>query len=470
MVAEKPKNDNFLYGLAIGFGIVLAIGLLWSYFSFKRQVAYYQNRIYPQVFLDTVNFGGKTTQELQNYYSQKSQQLSPLQIEVLYKGNPIATFSAEKLKVAYNSQEMSTAAFAIGHSSNNLFRFQEQLANFFRLKEYRLPTIINYDKSSIQEFIENSEQKYNLPARNALFKFENGKVVQFRKETLGLKISSESFLKEFDELIFSLKVNPNNKKISLIDTIIEPEITLEKANDYGIVEEIAIGKSNYSHSIPERIHNVILAASKFDGVLIPKNKVFSFNDAIGDISSSTGYQPAYIIKAGKTVLGDGGGVCQVSTTLFRAALNAGLPIVERNAHAYRVGYYENDSGPGFDATVFSPTADLKIENNTPAYILIQTEIDKNKNLLYFHFYGKKDGRKVDISPVTIFDIQPALPDVHQDDPTIAKGTTKQVDFAAPGAKTTFNYEVTLNGQTLTQRKFYSNYRPWAAVYLVGTKE
>ncbi|OGK34911.1 hypothetical protein A3F58_03750 [Candidatus Roizmanbacteria bacterium RIFCSPHIGHO2_12_FULL_37_9b] len=201
--------------------------------------------------------------------------------------------------------------------------------------------------------------------------------------------------------------------------------------------------------------------------MIPKGSVFSFNDTVGDISSLTGYKPAYIIKSGKTVLGDGGGVCQVSTTLFRAALNAGLPILERTAHAYRVGYYENDSKPGFDATVFAPNPDLKIKNDSPASILIQTEVDQVNNLLYFRFYGKKDQRKIEISQVTVYDVVPPLPEIRQDDPTLKKGVIKQVDFPAWGAKAVFNYKVSNDDKVLFEKKFFSNYRPWQAVYLVG---
>ena len=208
----------------------------------------------------------------------------------------------------------------------------------------------------------------------------------------------ESTLSDFDNLVQSFKKDRKNKVINIKPRIIDPEITLASINNYGIEELISEGRSDYSHSIPERIHNVILAASKFNGVLIPPGKIFSFNEAVGDISSLTGYKPAYIIKEGKTVLGDGGGVCQVSTTLFRAALNAGLQIVERYPHAYRVLYYENDMKPGYDATVFSPTVDLKIKNDTPAHILIETEVDENNNLLYFRFFGKKDNRKIEIGP------------------------------------------------------------------------
>ena len=100
-------------------------------------------------------------------------------------------------------------------------------------------------------------------------------------------------------------------------------------------------------------------------MLIPPGGTISYNEIVGDISAATGYQPAYIIKDGRTILGDGGGVCQVSTTLFRAGLSAGLPILERHPHAYRVHYYEEGGyKPGLDATVFAPGVDLKMKNDT----------------------------------------------------------------------------------------------------------
>lgn len=147
-----------------------------------------------------------------------------------------------------------------------------------------------------------------------------------------------------------------------------------------------------------------------------------------------------------------------------------MPIIERNPHAYRVSYYENDSKPGFDATVFAPNVDLKIKNNTPAYILIQTEVDKEKNLLFFKLYGKKDNRKVEISPVSLWDVNPPPSPLYQEDPTLKKGVIKQIDFPAWGAKTNFHYKVIKDGKTIFEKDFFSSYRPWQAVYLVGTAE
>ncbi len=167
-------------------------------------------------------------------------------------------------------------------------------------------------------------------------------------------------------------------------------------------------------------------------------------------------------------MGDGGGVCQVSTTFFRAILNAGLPIIERRAHSYRVSYYEQGSSPGLDANVYDPTTDLKFKNDTPGYLLIQTLIDSASSTLIFEIYGTSDGRVTTISKPVVTDITPPSEDLYIDDPTLPQGEIKQIDWKAWGAKVWFNYIVERGEETIYQKTFYSNYRPWQAVYLRGT--
>jgi len=461
----RNYRGNSLLFLLIIIGLI-AIGSIG--YIFLKQEKNIGSKIYPNVYLDKQNFGLKSRQDIINFYNKKTSKLNGSSVTVLFANEPVATYSAQALGLKFDGKTIAERAFLIGRSSNMPSRYLQKILTIFNLRKFYFDSQIVYNNSDLKDFLSTSEDKYNLPAKNALFKFENGKVIEFRKESNGLKILTDKFLPDFDKAVNGFKNDPANKKVVLNSEIIKPEIKLSDINEYGIEEFIAEGKSDYTHSIPQRIHNVILAASKFNGVLIPKGKTFSFDETIGDISALTGYQPAYVIKEGKTVLGDGGGVCQVSTTLFRAALNAGLPIIERNAHAYRVGYYENDSQPGFDATVYAPTVDLKIKNDTPGYILIETEIDEEKNLLTFKLYGKKDNRRVEISKATVYDVVPALPPKYQDDPTLKKGVTKQVDFAAGGAKAFFSYKVFQGDKSTVDTKFYSNFRPWAAVYLVGT--
>jgi len=465
----KHSKQNLFFLKVIFFTVLFTITSLLLILNYiKTQENTLNNRIYPNVYVDNINVGWKTNNEAINIVSKKYKNLNKIKITIEFDNTPIATFSAKKINIESDTKEVIDRAHLIGRMSYFIPRFQQRFLTIFNLKKYNFVTSVKYKKEPIEEFIQFTEETYNKPAKNALFKFENEKVISFRQEENGLKIESEKFLSDFNKAIFNLKSGPQNIKIKLNSKIIKPEITLAKANNFGIEELIATGQSNFSHSIPERIHNITLASSKFNGILIPPNKEFSFNENIGDISVSTGYKPAYIIKAGKTVLGDGGGVCQVSSTIFRAALNSGLPITERSAHAYRVSYYEQDSKPGFDATVYNPTVDLKFKNDMGNYILIQTEIDLENNILTFNFYGKRDGRTIEISPVLVYDVQPPLPDSYQEDPTIKRGITKQVDFPAWGAKAEFVYKVKKNNKITFEKKFYSSYRPWQAIYLVGT--
>lgn len=448
---------------------VFLILVVSAFFYIFRQEQVLKNKIYPSIYINAMNFGNRSKKQVVDYFEGKNKLLKTVSLTVFYQETPIATLSGTQLNIRYDSQGISERAYLIGRSPHFISRLYQKLAAILGWQTFNISASLGYDKDQLFDLVDNMKENYDIPAKNALFKFENGRVASFRQEEKGQEIQTESFLNSVDKKIHALEKNRENIVTKVETKIIEPGITLAHSNDFGIEEFIGEGKSDFTHSIPERIHNLTLAASKFDGVLIPKNSIFSFNDTVGDISSFTGYKPAYIIKSGKTVLGDGGGVCQVSTTLFRAALNTGLPIVERVAHAYRVGYYENDSQPGFDATVYAPSPDLKIKNDTNTSILIQTEVDENNNLLYFRFYGKKDNRKVEISPVIVYDVVPPLPEIRQDDPTLKKGIVKQVDFPAWGSKAVFTYKVTKEGKT-DEQKFLSVYRPWQAVYLVGTAD
>jgi vancomycin resistance protein YoaR len=256
--------------------------------------------------------------------------------------------------------------------------------------------------------------------------------------------------------------------VMLVVTTQSPAVGLGDVNSMGIKERLGVGRSTYFHSIPGRVYNVELAASRINGTVVKPGEEFSFNKAVGEVSGATGYKPAYIIANGRTELGDGGGVCQDSTTAFRAALDAGLPITSRRGHAYRVGYYEQDAKPGLDATVYAPSTDFKFLNDTPAYLLIQTIVDSPNRSLTYVIYGTSDGRTSAITDHVVWGATPPPPDIYQDDPSLPAGTIKQVDWKAPGAKAKFIYTVTRNGEVITNETYTTNYKPWASIYLRGT--
>ena len=326
-----------------------------------------------------------------------------------------------------------------------------------------------YDNQKISDITAEITNKLNREPVNSVFVFEEGRVKEFTPSRDGVKVN-EGLLSQM--IIGNLRtLEETNTEISNIIapvSLTPPQVKTSDVNNLGIKELIGRGVSYFAGSIPGRIHNINLAASKFMGVIVPPGETFSFTKTVGDISAQTGYKQAYIISQGKTILGDGGGVCQVSTTLFRAALNAGLPILERTAHAYRVGYYEQASPPGLDATVYSPTVDLKFKNDTPNHILIQTRADNKKMMLTFEIYGIKDGRIAAITKPQITNQIAPPPDVYQDDPTLPIGKITQTEHKAWGATVIFNYTVERSGEIIYKKIFTSKYQPWAAVYLRGT--
>lgn len=181
-------------------------------------------------------------------------------------------------------------------------------------------------------------------------------------------------------------------RADLVIKTTEPEISAKTLKSLGITGLVSTGYSYFWGSPANRLHNIRVGASKFNGVLVKPDENFSFIETLGPVDASTGYLPELVIKEKKTVPEYGGGMCQVSSTAFRAALNAGLPILERTPHAYPVQYY---LPYGVDATVYIPKPDLVFQNDTGHYIFIQTHIDGSR--LTFDFYGTKKNQTVSFS-------------------------------------------------------------------------
>ncbi len=448
------------------FGVILGLFFFLS-FLFLGYRYLYANKIYPGVFVDGVDFGGKPESAVLDYYAKKNETFQNTRF-IFTLDSHTATISAKELAFGYNRQLLADQAFLIGRSDNIISNIS--IVTQAYMNGINLPPSYSYAEDKLQSFLQPLSDQVDIAPVNAQFTFQNNKVTAFRPSIDGRTIDIETLKKLLEEKTLAVVKSGKPLTITLAVPVkvLKPKITTAQANNLGIKELVASGKSLYYHSIPSRIYNIGLAASRLNGTLIAPGEVFSFDAAVGDISSLTGYKQAYVISGGKTVLGDGGGVCQVSTTLFRAALNAGLPIVERHQHAYRVGYYEEDSPPGIDAAIYTPTVDLKFTNDTGHYLLIQTVNDPDNLSLTFNLYGTKDGRHVTINAPVILSTSPAPPPLYQDDPTLPQGTIKQIDFAAGGMDVYFTRVVTKDGKILDNDKFVSNFRPWQAVYLRGT--
>lgn len=340
----------------------------------------------------------------------------------------------------------------------------------FRFGDQSLEARIFVDLQKMTEFFEPIAKAIDRPTVDATFRFEDGKIKEFTPAIDGQKLDVEAAVASVEGKV-SVDNLENDKivNLKLPVAVTAAKVANEKINALGIKELIGRGVSYFAGSIANRAYNIGLGAGRINGTLVAPGEVFSFNSSVGEVSGNTGYRQAYVISSGRTVLDDGGGICQVSTTVFRAALNAGLPIVSRTGHAYRVGYYEQRGfGPGLDATVWSPSVDFKFKNDTAQYILVQTVYDAANARLEVDLYGTSDGRRVKMTDPVVSDLKPPPPEIRQDDPTLPKGTVKQVDFAAWGAQVYFTRKVYRGDELIADDTFKTNFRPWQAIYLVGT--
>ncbi len=463
------KHISVFIKSAFWFFVGIALGLFFTisfFFIFFQKV--YGDLVFPGVYVNGVNFGGKSEKDVVEYFDNQNAAIANTTFTFQH-GEDIATASAGTLILGYNSELLANQAILIGRSHfilSDIFLIFSAFIN-----GVYLPPSYSYSDSQLTTLLSPIEKKTYIAPVDAVFKFSNNRVTTFKPSSDGEEISMDDIKDTLSEKIpniLSEKI-PQNITINLPVTTLKPKISTNDANNLGIKELIGTGTSLFQHSIASRIYNVELAASRLNGILIAPGEVFSFDKALGDVSAFTGYKQAYVISGGHTVLGDGGGVCQVSTTFFRAALSAGLPIVERHAHDYRVGYYEEDGPPGIDATVYVPSVDLKIKNDTGYSILVQSVVDPDTLRLTFNFYGTDDGRKVTMTTPIVTNIIPAPPPLYTDDPDLPKGQIQQTDFAANGAHVSFSRTVTKNGVTLDNDTFVSNYQPWQAVFLRGTK-
>lgn len=310
----------------------------------------------------------------------------------------------------------------------------------------------------LQDEIASTTDKDPIEAK---FEIKDGRVMEFQASQDGFKLNIEaSFAKLESELI-----DNKQSQIELVKTELKSKVLTSDINGFGIGEIIGVGESDFSGSPKNRRHNIKNGADSLNGVLIKPDEEFSLNNALGKINAATGYLPELVIKGNKTIAEYGGGLCQIGTTMFRAALAAGLPITQRRPHTYRVSYYEP---AGTDATIYSPWPDVRFINDTGNHILIQSRIEGDD--LYFDFWGTKDGRAVEITEPTIYNIVRPGPTKYIETLDLKPDEKKCTESAHNGADAYFDYKVTYQDGEIKEKRFSSHYVPWRAVCLIGVEE
>jgi vancomycin resistance protein YoaR len=335
---------------------------------------------------------------------------------------------------------------------------------------------VGLDPKALRDALTDLAPLVNRPPANARFYFDDNtrQLVLIESARVGRTLNVEASIQAINE---ALGRGEHTVPLQIVET--QPAVTdSATAEQLGITQLIGSYTSYFYGSSAARIQNIQAAAARFHGVLVAPGETFSMGQTLGDISLENGFAEALIIYGGRTIKGVGGGVCQVSTTLFRAVFFAGFPVVERYSHAYRVSYYEQTpSGgvdpnlAGLDATVYFPLVDFKFTNDTPYWLLMETYVNPAASTLTWKLYSTSDGRTVTYETSGPQNVVPAPKPLFEVNPELDAGQIKQVDWAANGADVVVTRTVWRNGQVYFQDTFRTHYEPWQAVcqYGPGTK-
>ncbi|MGQ9675920.1 MAG: VanW family protein [Chloroflexota bacterium] len=332
----------------------------------------------------------------------------------------------------------------------------------------------------LKEYLDSIAKKIDRPATNARFNYDEstGELSLLRPSVDGRKLDITAAAD-----LIKQQAPTDERTVGLPVAIINPLVKAEDIGKLVVKDLIEEASTSYAGSVPERAHNIELAVSRLNGVVVAPGQVFSFNDELGPVTLDSGFQIGWGITISGTnmvtVPSEGGGICQVATTLFHPVFWAGYPIVERIGHLYWIPRYgEPPKGlKGLDATVDTTLdkngnviyeVDFKFENNTSNPILIQAGTD-GKNV-YFSLYGTKPDWQVKVDGPIIEDVVKASNEtVRQEDPTLPVGKEIMIEQARDGFKSTIVRTVTRGGEVVSKQEFVSRYRPSRNVIVVGTK-
>lgn len=357
----------------------------------------------------------------------------------------------QKLGLTVDAQKSAKRSYLVGRQGT-LFQQLVLRTKLMLQKPYSVKPVFHFNQKQAEKSLKELAVIINQPATNAqlILNPKQVKIVPHQNAQELLLAENLAVLKQaFTKKVIKLKVK-----------VTKPQVTTEALKKM----KVETLMSEFATVIPpgplNRYNNIKLAASKLNNWQIKPGEVFSFNAAVGPRTAKAGYLPAPVIEAGNLTLGIGGGICQVSTTLYNAAMLAGLPIKERYLHSNYISAYP----AGRDATVVYNALDLKFKNDTDGTIIIKSEIANGK--ITFLLYGPKTNRQVEFSQPAIFNIVP-FPVKEVVDPALPPGVKLKAQAGVPGRSVKVIRTVKKDGRLLFSEEIFSRYTPRQEIIKIG---
>lgn len=332
------------------------------------------------------------------------------------------------------------------------------------------PGHVDLNQDIFNVFLDTIAKEIEQPAQDARIQIENGRVVDFIQSKKGIRLDRDVIYQVAQSSLASIDT-ATRSPIELTTIGEEPTVETGDVNDLGITDVLGMGTSSYKGSPKNRRANIQNGVSLLNGTLIAPGTTFSLVQALQPFTLENGYLPELVIKGDKIQPEIAGGLCQIGTTTFRAVMNSGLTINERQNHSLVVSYYNDPSNnnPGTDATLYEPAPDFKFTNDTEHYILLQAENQTETQQLQFTFWGTSDGRKGSYTPPVVTRWIPAGEKRVTETTDIEPGK-EQCQAKHNGADTTFDYTVVNADGTTQVTTFTSHYRPLPEICLVGVEK
>jgi vancomycin resistance protein YoaR len=332
---------------------------------------------------------------------------------------------------------------------------------------------VRIDQERLARSVEGLAQLVDTGTAEPRLRFADGAVQIIEEGQPGWRLRQEDAAEQIGNLLLSPA--PVTRTLTLPVDELQPQITAESLGSLGIAELVGEGRSSFAGSAQYRITNIIAGARRMDGVLIAPGEEFSFNRQLGEVNAENGFVEGYAIIGNRTQLEWGGGVCQVSTTVFRSAFWAGVPITERHAHAFYISWYDRfglgpyGDGQGLDAAIYTGVSDLKFVNDSGNWLLMQTEVDEAAQILTVRLYGTRLDREVRLEgPVVTNEVRAPAEPVYVDDPTLPRGTVRQSDTARSGRDIIVERVIVQHGAEVSREQFLTRFRAWPNIFVRGT--
>jgi vancomycin resistance protein YoaR len=383
--------------------------------------------------------------------------------------NDEAALAAEE-----RANELLSSPLVLRHNDEQWVWDAEQIAALLRVERAGPHLLVQIDEDQLTTEVAELALAIDSGSVEPRLRFDGSSLQVVQEGQIGWNLQQDAAIEDITAAI--RESQPTTHTVTLPADEIRPQVEPENLASLGIHELVGEGKSSFAGSAAYRITNIKAGAARMDGVLIPPDSEFSFNTQLGEVNGENGFVEGYAVVGNRTTLEWGGGVCQDSTTVFRAAFWAGLPITERHGHPFYISWYDRfglgpyGDGQGLDAAIFTGQDDLRFINDTGNWLLMQVNVDEANQVLTVQLYGTNpDNRTVEIDgPYITNEVSPPAAPQYIDDPSKPAGYLMQTDAARNGRDITITRIVLENGHEIRRDQFHTHFRAWPNIYVRGT--